>query len=334
MDILRSEVHKARMLPPGSDEPASVPVEVRWDPLTGYTTRLLASRGALMPGNEFDLHALSDETATTCPFCGDSIDALTPRLLPEISHQGRIRRGEAVLFPNLLAYAKHASVSVYSASRHYLPLGEMTQDLVGDNLATQVAFAKAVQGFDPESRWASISANHMLPSGSSLFHPHMQGAVDPTPTTMQRMLADTPAERFTDYLAAERADGRRHLGSTGSVEWLASFAPILPAELRAFVPGWASPAELSPSLVEELGRGIAVALGLYAEMGYESFNLALYGAPPATRGYPLNLRMGVRSNLKPLYRSDATYFERLHWEGAIDLFPEELAELAGDRFPG
>ena len=137
MDILRSEVHKARMLPPGSDEPASVPVEVRWDPLTGYTTRLLASRGALMPGNEFDLHALSDETATTCPFCGDSIDALTPRLLPEISHQGRIRRGEAVLFPNLLAYAKHASVSVYSASRHYLPLGEMTQDLVGDNLATQ-----------------------------------------------------------------------------------------------------------------------------------------------------------------------------------------------------
>ena len=63
-------------------------------------------------------------------------------------------------------------------------------------------------------------------------------------------------------------------------------------------------------------------------------NLALYGAPPATRGYPLNLRMGVRSNLKPLYRSDATYFERLHWEGAIDLFPEDRVEPAGDRFRG
>jgi len=334
MELLRSETHRARTLPPGSSEPVDVPVEVRWDPLTGHTTRLVASRGALMPRNDFDLHALADETATTCPFCGDSLDALTPRLLPEISHQGRIRRGEAVLFPNLLAYAKHASVSVYTARRHYLPLGDMTPELVGDNLAAQVAFAKAVQGFDPESRWASISANHMLPSGSSLFHPHMQGAVDPTPTTMQRMLAETPAERFAGYLDAERADGRRYLGSTGSVEWLASFAPILPAELRAFVPGWASPAELSPSLVEELGRGIAIALGLYAEMGYESFNLAVYGAPPATRGYPLNLRIGLRSNLKPLYRSDATYLERLHWEGAIDLFPEELAELAGDRFRG
>jgi UDPglucose--hexose-1-phosphate uridylyltransferase len=332
MELLRSEIHEARTLPTGSSEPAAVPVEFRWDPLTGHTTRLLASRGALMPQNDFDLHALSDDTATTCPFCGESVDALTPRLLPEISHQGRIRRGEAVLFPNLLAYAKHASVSVYSAKRHYLPLGDMTPELVGDNLATQVAFAKAVQGFDPESRWASVNANHMLPSGSSLFHPHLQGAVDPTPTTMQRLLAGTPPERFTDYLGAERVDGRRYLGSTGSVEWLASFAPILPAELRAFVPGWASPAELSPALVEELGAGIAIALGLYAEMGYESFNLAVYGAPPVTPGYPLNLRMGVRSNLKPLYRSDSTYLERLHWEGAVDLFPEDVAELAGDRF--
>jgi len=285
-----------------------------------------------MPPNGFDLRALADQTATTCPFCGDGLDALTPRLLPEISNQGRIRRGEAVLFPNLLAYAKHASVSVYSATRHYLPLGDMTPELVGDNLAAQVAFAKAVQGFDPESRWASISANHMLPSGSSLFHPHMQGAVDPTPTTMQRMLSETPAERFVDYLDAERADGRRYLGGTGGVEWLASFAPALPAELRAFVPVSGSPAELSPALVEELGAGIARALGLYAEMGYESFNLAVYGAPTGTRGYPLNLRIGVRSNLKPLYRSDATYFERLHWEGAIDITPEDLAEVAGERF--
>jgi UDPglucose--hexose-1-phosphate uridylyltransferase len=332
MELLRSETYEARTLPPGSSEPAVARVEVRWDPLTGHTSRLVASAGALMPRNDFDLHALADETATTCPFCGDSVDALTPRLLPEISNQGRIRRGEAVLFPNLLAYAKHASVSVYSPNRHYLPLGDMTPELVGDNLATQVAFAKAAQGFDPESRWASISANHMLPSGSSLFHPHLQGAVDPTPTTMQRMLAATPAERFADYLDAERTDGRRHLGSTGSVEWLASFAPIAPAELRAFVPGWASPAELSPSLVEELGQGIAIALGLYAEMGYESFNMALYGAPAGTNGYPLNLRMGVRSNLRPLYRSDATYLERLHWEGAIDLWPEDVAQAAGDRF--
>jgi len=334
MDLLRSETYEARTIPPGASGPTSATVEVRWDPLTGHTSRLVAAGSGLIPPSDFDLRSLADETATTCPFCGEGLEALTPQLLPEIWGQGRIRRGEAVLFPNLLTYAKHASVSVYSASRHFLPLGDMTADLVADNLATQVAFAKAVQTFDPQARWASVSANHMPPSGSSLFHPHMQGAADPSPTTMQRMLADVPAERFTEYLEAERQDGRRHLGNTGSVEWLASFAPIGPAELRAFLPGRASPGELSPPLVEELGWGIATALRLYAEMGHESFNLALYGAPPGTRGYPLNLRMAVRSNLRSLYRSDATYFERLHWEGAVDIAPEEVAELAGGRFRG
>ena len=67
-------------------------------------------------------------------------------------------------------------------------------------------------------------------------------------------------------------------------------------------------------------------------MGFESFNLAIYGAPPGTTGYPLNLRLACRSNLKPFYRSDSTFLERLHWEGAVDLAPENAARLLRDRF--
>src|SRR6266536_1070028 len=108
----------------------------------------------------------------------------------------------------------------------------------------------------------------MLPSGSSLFHPHTQGAAHPQLTTMQALLAAVPPERFDDYLATERRFGQRHLGS------------------------------------------------------------------PGTAGYPLNLRMLVRSNLDMPYRSDATFLERLHWEAALDLTitPEAVAERAGDRF--
>ena len=208
----------------------------------------------------------------------------------------------------------------------------MTADLMADNLATQVEFARAVIAHDPESRWASINANHMLPSGSSLFHPHLQGIVDSVPTTFQRLLADVPAARFEAYLAAERKAGVRYLGDTGNVEWLVSFAPIAPAELRAFVRGRASSAELDDELTEELGHGLALALNAYAELGFESFNLAVYGAPPDTEGYPLNLRIACRSNLKPLYRSDSTFLERLHWEGAVDLRPETVAERIGPRF--
>jgi galactose-1-phosphate uridylyltransferase len=240
--------------------------------------------------------------------------------------------GEAVLFANLHAYSSHSAVSVYSPRLHYLPLGAMTERLLADNLAAQAAYARAVMAAEPASRWASVNAHHMLPSGSSLFHPHLQGIVDSQPTTFQRLLAEVPAQRFADYLDAERRSGERYLGDTGRIQWVSSFAPIAPAELRAFVPGICSPAELTGDLVAELAYGLALALGGYAEMGFESFNGAVYGAPPGTEGYPLNLRLACRSNLKPYYRSDSTFLERLHWEGAVDLAPETVAQRMGDRF--
>jgi len=77
---------------------------------------------------------------------------------------------------------------------------------------------------------------------------------------------------------------------------------------------------------------LVLALNAYAEMGFESFNLAVYGAPSGTDAYPLNLRIACRSNLSPFYRSDSTFLERLHWEGAIDLAPENVADRIGGRF--
>ena len=327
----RCERLTAEMIDPGTGEPVRATVEVRSDPLTGHSSRIVPDRG-LMPPSDFGLAEFAEQTRPGCPFCPDRIGRLTPKLPPEIHPEGRIVRGEAVLFPNLHAYSSHSAVSVYSPRLHYLPVGAMTQQLLADNLATQVAYAQAVMAAEPQSRWASINANHMLPSGSSLFHPHMQGIVDSQPTTFQRMLADVPPERFDAYLEAERRAGERYLGDTGRISWVASFAPIAPAELRAFVPGSCSPTQLTSELTDELAYGLALALSGYAEMGFESFNFAIYGAPPGTTGYPLNLRLACRSNLKPLYRSDSTFLERLHWEGAVDLAPENVARILGDRF--
>ena len=324
LELIRHALTATMLAADGSE--IETRVEVRYDPLTGHSSRILPDRG-LMPPNEFDLEAFARESQPQCPFCPERIERLTPRF-PD---GDRITRGEAVLFPNLHAYSSHSSVSVYSAPLHYLPLGRMTEELMTNNLFSQIDFDRAVMEADPRSRWASINANHMLPSGSSLFHPHLQGIVDSQGTTLQRMLAEIPAARFDAYLDAERG-GERYLGNTGRIEWLASFAPIAPAELSAFVPGRASPTELDDELVIELGHGLTVALHAYAELGFESFNLAIYGAPPGTAGYPLNLRLGCRSNLKPLYRSDSTFLERLHWEGAIDLIPERVAEQIRDRF--
>jgi galactose-1-phosphate uridylyltransferase len=319
------------MIDSGTGRLVRTPVEVRVDPLTEHTSRILPGRG-LMPANEFDLEAFALENQPRCPFCPERINDMTPMLPAAISAEGRIADGEAVLFPNLHAYSSHSSVSIYSPRLHYLPLAQMTDGLVADNLRTQVAHAKAVMRTDPDSRWASINANHMLPSGSSLFHPHLQGVVDAVPTTVQRMLAGVPPARFEAYLEAERKGGERHLASTGRVEWLVSFAPIAPAEVRAFIGGVPSTADLDDDLIAELAHGLVCALSAYAEMGFESFNLAIYGAPRGTVGYPLNLRIACRSNLKPYYRSDSTFLERLHWEGAIDMAPEAVAERVRDWF--
>jgi UDPglucose--hexose-1-phosphate uridylyltransferase len=328
---LRRELLTATMVEPDTGQEIRSVVEVRHDPLTGHTSRILPGRG-LMPGNDFDLAAFAGESRPVCPFCPERIDRLTPRLPAGIHPGGRMTRGEAVLFPNLHAYSSHSAVSVYSPRRHYLPLGDMTQRLIADNLAVQARYAAAVMAADPGSAWASVNANHMLPSGSSLFHPHMQGIVDSQPTTFQRLLAEVPPDRYAAYVDAERRSGERYLGDTGRVQWLASFAPVAPAELRAFAPGVCSPAELGDDLIEELARGLLLALSVYAEHGFESFNLAIYGAPRGTAGYPLNLRLACRSNLRPFYRSDSTFLERLHWEGAVDVAPEDLAGWVGDRF--
>lgn len=323
---LRSERVEATILDPRQGfEPAPASFEVRWDPLTGHTARIL-DRSNLLPISDFDLEGLATETRQGCFFCPEKVFDVTPKLLPEIHAEGRIRRGQALLFPNIQPYAKHSSVAIYGADLHYLPLDRMDQTVVGDNLAAQVEFVRAAQRYDPPARWSSLSANHMLPSGSSLFHPHTQAAVDLYPTTMQKLLADVPAATIADYLETERRLGARHLGRTGRVEWLTSFAPVGFNEIRAFVPGVAAVGDLDDSLVEELAAGLATSLNLYAELGFHSFNWALYS------GTVLNLRLVTRSNLKPLYRSDAAYFERLHWQGMVDTPPEELAERARPRF--
>ncbi len=311
--------------------PAVSTLEIRQDPLTGLTARLIAPSG-LLPRSDFDLAALAQQTAPTCPFCSSRIDEHVPRFPRTLIAEGRVRVGEAVLFPNLLPYSQYSAVSVYSPERHYLPLAEMTPALVSDNLATHVSFCRQAVLADPDARWASINANHMLPSGSSVFHPHLQGGVNPRPTNMQRLLAGVPPDRYEAYLESERRAGERFLGEIGDTVWVTAFAPLGFAEIRAFLPGVASPAELSPGQVTDLGTGVAAVLNFYADLGFESFNMAVYGAPPHTPGYPLNLRLVCRSNLQPLYRSDTAWLDKLHWEPTSDVSPEELAERARGRF--
>src|SRR5205085_7015746 len=117
---LERHLLESTMVDSGTDAEVRMQIELRVDPLTGHSSRILPERG-LMPPADFDLQRLARQTAETCPFCPERIERSTPRLAPEIAPSGRVTRGEAVLFPNLHAYASHSVVSVYSVDRHYLP---------------------------------------------------------------------------------------------------------------------------------------------------------------------------------------------------------------------
>src|ERR687885_2810270 len=101
-------------------------VEVRWDPLTGYAARLVESPTSLLPRSDFDLAAYGAETQAHCFFCAPRVEEVTPKLPPELYPEGRIRRGQALLFPNLMTYSQYSSVSIYSGDVHYLPLERMS----------------------------------------------------------------------------------------------------------------------------------------------------------------------------------------------------------------
>jgi len=312
-------------------ERTCVRLEVRRDPLTGQSCRLLPA-GSIPAPAQHDLERLAADTRETCPFCTSRIEAETPCFPPELWPDGRVRHGDAVLFPNLVPYAKWSTVSVYSPAEHLLPFDRLTPALIADNLAAQVAFAQAVLVHDPSAGWLSINANHLPPSGSSVFHPHLQGSAHPEPTTMQRLLAAVAPETVREYVERERESGERHIASSGGVDWIASFAPIGPAEIRAFVFGAVSLAELDAALLSELARGIAAVLRVYAGLGFQSFNLAFHGAPPGSPERALVLRLVARAYYGPSLRSDAMWSERLHLEGVSDLAPERTAELARAAF--
>ncbi|MGO8686979.1 MAG: hypothetical protein ACLQT7_07315 [Candidatus Dormibacteria bacterium] len=329
---LRRQILVGEILDPLHDfAPTRTEVEVRWDPLVGYPARLVRSPTPLLRESDLDLAALAEERRTGCPFCPERVMEVTPRLAPDLHPAGRIRCGQALLFPNLLAYWQHGSVSIYSPELHLLPLERMTPELMADNLTTQVEFVRLVTAHDPGAQWAAINANHLPSSGSSIFHPHLQGSVEPVPTTFQAMMAEVTAERFEDYLSTERRLGERYIAATGRVQWVASFAPMGFNEVRGIVSGVVSPAELDGPTIAELGAGIAGILNLYADLGMQSFNMAMLGSPRDGRDTLLTLRLVCRSNVDLAYRSDVTYSEKLHWQAMVDTSPEELAERARPR---
>jgi galactose-1-phosphate uridylyltransferase len=293
----------------------------------------------LQPPTRPDLTELTAKPAF-CPFDAEYLETATVPFPAELTAEGRIRLGRAVVVPNIMAYATHSAVGIYDPGRHFLDLDDLTPSLVGDALTVMVRHARLVRRLDPTAVWSSISANYLPPSGASLVHPHLQSAHDACGLTGQRVLAERSRawhDRHGSYWAAlvdQEAGGPRWAGHVGRVSWLTPFAPTGFHEVWGVVSGAADVTELTEEDSQALGQGLSQVLAAYRAWNLTSFNFAVIGGGPQARehGHQVVLKVISRSNPEPWYRSDATYFERLYGEALIDLSPEEVADGVRARF--
>jgi galactose-1-phosphate uridylyltransferase len=100
------------------------------------------------------------------------------------------------------------------------------------------------------------------------------------------------------------------------------------------VSGAADVTELTEEDSQALGQGLSRVLAAYGAWNLTSFNFGVIGGGPQAHehGHQVVLKVLSRSNPEPVYRSDATYFERIYGEALIDLSPEEVADGVRTRF--
>jgi UDPglucose--hexose-1-phosphate uridylyltransferase len=317
-----------------------IPFEIRFDPLTGRTSRVLGLPYSPPPPPDIE-EAAARSRETFCPFCPEAVEKSTPHFPAELLPEGRLRTGEAVVIPNLLPLDKYAAVCVISEA-HYIPIKDLHGDVLTNAMTAAAGFAARVVEFDPLVRACSINWNFMPPAGSSIMHPHIQINCGPVATNELRSqlresldyAACRSGDFWDDYVAQERASGQRYLGRTGPVSWCVAYAP------RGFLPDvWCifdknhSIESVSDTEINGFTNGLSNILSYFADEGLYSFNMALFSFRHAPH-FRLNARICPRLLTRAAGNSDHTYMQVLHREPYCIVTPESVSDRIRKVFQG
>lgn len=303
-------------------------VSIRKDPLTGAVSRVFTYRrrppqqDATPPGG----------IPSVCAFCKENIESMTPMFPPELFPEGRIKRGEAVVFPNLFPYDSHNAVVVIT-DQHEVGIEEWSEGLLVDAFEASREFIKRVVAAESGPCYYSINWNYTPIAGASQIHPHLQIIVSHTPTLEQERLLDgsrdymeaNSSNYWEDLIRAEQEADERYVGRVGGIHWLVNFAP------RGFVPDVT--AVLADNInfiycsekdVEDLSRGLVKLFNYYGGRRVKGTNLTLYSMSPGKSHFRTHTRLVPRLRIPPLNISDVNFFKLMHDEGLALIPPEEI----------
>jgi UDPglucose--hexose-1-phosphate uridylyltransferase len=331
----RREIMPSRMLKrdkSGELVETTSPVEIRFDPLTGRTCRIVhySLERIIRP----DLTALEKRSRElTCPFCPPLFERITPRFPPDLFPEGVIRQGKAVAFPNIDPYDIYGVVVVVS-DEHYITLDKFDIETVLNALTAAQTYIRTVQSVDAGVKYGFIAWNYMPPAGGSLVHPHLQCNAGYHPTNFQKQILEASEQYYRekgtnywrDLLEQEKQTGERWIGKTGGVAWLTDFAPRgRLSDIIAVFPGKASITELNRDDLHDFVAGLLKVFKYIDGLNLVSFNMSTYSGFAKDRFWA-HARITPRGLLlySPIETSDQFYYQLLQDE-TICILPPEVA---------
>jgi galactose-1-phosphate uridylyltransferase len=314
-------------------------IEVRKDPLLGDTSVFnpeLKDKAQIFFGScdQELIDKLVEETAKSCFFCGDTVEKSTPQFTQDFSSEGRIKVGEALLFPNLFSLATYHPV-IRLCNAHFLKLSEFTPAVIRDGFAAAQKFLRLAYEKDPKVAYTAVTANYLFPAGASLVHPHLQMIATQAPYSYLARLIDGCSDwqavydssYFTDLIEEEK-NGARYIARTGRWHWLTPFSPLGNNEVMAIHADSCDFNDLSEADIMDLSAGISKILSYYETLGHLSYNYSLYSIRKemGDGSFRCMLKIITRQNLYPNYRNDDYFLQKLLQSELIINSPEEIAD--------
>ncbi len=340
----KKQIKKVELLAPPDFKFEVQEIEYREDPLTNSRSIINVKRAGrvkqtqtanLMP------ETFIKETSNACFFCPGQIEIKTPNLPPHIFAQGKLKRGECILFPNLYPFAEYHAVATLSRE-HFLALDQFKPEMLVDNLLLCQEWLLKVYEKDKEAKYPLYMWNHLPPSAASIVHPHVQVIVRREPTSMQAELLAKSREYFEnngqsywkDLLEEEKSLDERYIGENDSLAVIASYAPRGFREIQFIFKEASNLAELDLKQIEDFANAVIKVLRSYKQMGVGSFNLCTFSGPIGERldYYALNAKLISRPFPQGIYTNDTGPFERLQDEWVIETLPEEIARKVKEGF--
>lgn len=311
--------------------------EIRKDPLTGETSRIIFDPGA--PFVPTDYTELAEETAgRKCPFCPENVNSFTPTFAEEFIRGGRLINGEAIAFPNLFPYSKHNAV-VRMCDQHYVKIEEFSPAIIYDAFSAAHDYLKKVMVQDRKTAYASINWNYLPPSGGSILHPHIHVLASEHPTNYQAATSVAAQQYFqkheqnfyADLVIEEQSLGKRVIGTEGTIDWLHAFAPKSHTDFIGIFQA-ASFDELDENSWQDLAASMTKIFRYFKQIGIASFNLGLYIPLADKQADRVHVRIVPRLTTGVLQTSDMNVFNFLQGEPLCLKSPEKTAEEVAAYF--